>query len=65
MKSFTYLGSEVNLSACFDEIAKYVCYLCKTTDKFHLWNEKDIKLETKVQVYKADILTTLLYGPES
>lgn len=33
--------------------------------RYRLWNERGIKLSTKVRVYKAVILTIFLYGSES
>lgn len=66
LKPFTYLGSKMKSNASLDnEINR----IAKTTSAFgklrhRLWNERAIKLDTKMRVYRASVLTTLLYGSE-
>lgn len=68
VKSFTYLGSKVNWNASLDD--EIIHRIAKATGAFgklrhRLWNDRGISLRTKVCVYKAVVLTTLLYGSES
>ena len=68
VKTFTYLGSTVNSNASMDD--EIVNRISKATRAFgklrhRLWNERGISLHTKIGVYRAVILTTLLYGSES
>ena len=68
MKSFTCLGSKVNSNGSLDD--EITNRIAKATSAFgklrhRLWNEREMKLDTKIQVYKAVVLTTLLYGSES
>ena len=68
MKSFTYLGSKVNSDGSLhDEITNRIAKATSAFGKLRhrLWNEVGIKLDTKIQVYKAVVLTMLLYGLES
>ena len=63
-----YLGSTLSSNAVVDDDIS--ARLSKASSAFgrlsrHLWNEYGIRLDTKVAVYKAVILTTLLYGCES
>ena len=67
VRSFTYLGSKVNYNASLDDVI--INRIAKATTAFgklrhRLWNERGIKLDTKIQVYKAVVLPTLLYGSE-
>ena len=65
MKSFTYLVSTVNSYASLgDEIINCMAKTSIAFDKLHhrLWGQSDVKLDTKIQVYKAVILSFLLYG---
>ena len=67
-KTFTYLGSVVNSCASLDnEITNRISRASCAFGKLHtrLWNVRGISLKTKIQVYKAVILTTLLYASES
>ena len=68
VKNFNYLGSKVNASGTLDD--EIVNRIAKASSSFgklrhRLWQDRGIRLETKIQVYKAVILTTLLYGSES
>lgn len=68
VRSFEYLGSKVNSSASLDD--EIVNRISKASNAFgklrhRLWNERGISIKTKVGVYRAVVLTTLLYGSES
>ena len=68
VKSFTYLGRKINSSGSLDdEIIHRIAKAASVFGKFRhrLWNERGIRLDTKVQVYKAVVLATVLYGSES
>ena len=68
VKSFTYLGSAVNSHALLDdEIVNRIAKASNAFGKLHhrLWNERGIRLETKIKVYKAVVLSTLLFGSEA
>ena len=55
--TFTYLGSTLSKNAMFDDDISAPSWKCK-----HLWNERGVRLSTKINVYCAVVLTTLLYG---
>jgi len=65
---FTYLGSclssanllEDELSSC---LAKASSAFGRLTQR--VWNERGLKLDTKIAVYRAVVLSALLYGSES
>lgn len=65
---FTYLGSTLSQSANIDNevsarLAKASAAFGRLTDK--VWNRCGITIQTKLKVYKAVIIPTLLYGSES
>jgi hypothetical protein len=65
---FCYLGSVLSSVANIDNdvsarLAKASAAFGRLTKR--LWNDHGIRLATKVAVYKAVVLTTLLYGCES
>ena len=65
---FCYLGSVLSSNAVVDDDISAL--LSKANSAFgrlsmRLWNDHGIRLDTKVAIYKAVILTTLLYGCES
>lgn len=65
---FIYLGSKLTRFGDLDKeishrISKAVDAYGKLEDR--LWSSKDIKQTTKINVYKACVLTALLYGCES
>jgi len=68
VERFCYLGSTMSadanvdddVSSCIAEASQSFGRLLK-----RLWDDHGIRLETKVAVYKAAILTILLYGSES
>ena len=68
VKSFKYLGSTINYSASLED--EIINHISKATEAFGklrhcLWNARGISLKTKISVYRAVVLTTLLYGSES
>ena len=65
---FCYLGSVLSSNAVVDDDISAL--LSKANSAFgrlsmRLWNDHGIRLDTKVAIYKAVILTTVLYGCES
>ena len=68
VKRFTYLGSVLTSDAQMDDDIK--ARISKASSAFgrlqeRVWKPHGIRLQTKIKVYKAAILTTLLYGAES
>ncbi len=68
VKRFCYLGSMITNTATADEditqrIAKASASFGRL--RHRLWNEHGIRLSTKIKVYKAVVLSTLLYGCET
>ena len=68
VNTFTYLGSTISANAGMDE--EISNRISKATAAFgnllkRLWLNHDIRLDTKICVYKAAILTPLLYGSET
>ena len=68
VKSFPYLGSKINQTALLDdEIANRIS---KASDAFgklrsRVCNERGLRLKTKMSVYRAVIISILLYGSET
>ena len=65
---FTYLGSTLSRNVNIDD--EIQCRLAKASSAFgqlsqQVWNRRGIRLETKIKVYRAAVMTTLLYGCES
>ena len=68
VENFKYLGAIISNCASID--AEINARIAKATSAFgrltkRLWNTKGILLGTKVSVYKAAVLTSLLYGCET
>ena len=68
VEHFKYLGSIVSSVATLD--AEITARIAKATSAFgrlsrRLWTNRDIRLDTKISVYKAAVLTSLLYGCET
>ena len=64
---FTYLGSTVTIEILSDvEINRRIQAACKAFGSFQhrLWSRHDIKLCTKIKVYNAAVLPSLLYSTE-
>ncbi|BHF78824.1 hypothetical protein SprV_0602193900 [Sparganum proliferum] len=68
VKNFPYLGSTLSRSTKIDdEVARKIS---KTSQDFGrllgtVWNRHGLQLSTKLKMYKAVILPTLLYGAET
>ena len=68
VEKFTYLGSTLSHTVVIDD--KVNTRLAKASAAFgrlhkNVWDRRGITTETKIKVYKAVVLTTLLYGCES
>ena len=68
VKKFCYLGSVMSYNCSLDDeitqrISKASAAFGRLTDR--LWKNHDIKLSTKISVYRAAVLTSLLYGCET
>ena len=68
VEKFTYLGSTVSRHANIDE--EVTCRIAKASSVFgrlqsNVWDRRGISLTTKVKVYQAIVITTLLYAGES
>ncbi|GFO08688.1 hypothetical protein PoB_003519300 [Plakobranchus ocellatus] len=65
---FTYLGCTISSDARLDkEIDNRLARANSSFGRLYkrVWNNKSLKIKTKIQVYKAVVLTTLLYGSET
>jgi hypothetical protein len=68
VESFTYLGSTISADCSIDaeitnRISKASAAFGALTSK--LWNNHNIRWQTKLQVYQAVVLSTLLYASET
>ena len=65
---FTYLGSTLCRTVVIDdEINTRLAMASAAFGRLHknVWDRRGITTETKIKVYKAVVLTTMLYGFES
>ena len=67
-EEFTYLGSKITNKATLN--AEVITRISRASSRFgrlrsRLWNKHDISLPTKIMVYKAVVIPTLLYGSET
>ena len=67
-QQFTYLGCTISSEAKIDK--EIDNRLAKANSSFgrlykRVWNNKSLKCKTKIHVYRAVVLTTLLYGSET
>ena len=65
---FCYLGSILANDALIDrEVANRISRASASFGRLYsrVWNQKGIRLQTKIKVYKAVVLTNLLYGCET
>ena len=68
VETFTYLGSTIASSLSLDteissRIGKAAAVMAKLNKR--VWNNNSLTINTKVRVYQACVLGTLLYGSES
>ena len=68
VQQFSYLGCTISSDARIDK--EIDNRLAKASSAFgrlykRVWNNKNLKIQTKVSVYRAVALTTLLYGSEA
>lgn len=66
--TFTYLGSKLSASNSLDkEISNRIAKASASYGRLNkkIWSNRGLKLETKCAVYRAVVLTALLYGCES
>ena len=65
---FKYLGSIISSDAKFEkEIDHRLSAANRAFGRLHkrVWSNKELRQETKINLYRAVVLTTLLYGSES
>ena len=68
MNRFTYLGSTLSQNATVDdEVNVRIARAGMTFGRLHanVWNRRGISLQTKLKVYRAIVLPTLLYACET
>ena len=68
VETFKYLGSTVSNDASLD--AEITSRIAKATAAFgrltkRLWTNRNIRLDTKIAVYRAAVITSLLFGCET
>ena len=68
VEQFIYLGSVVSNNASLD--ADIAARVAKATAAFgrltkRLWNNRDVRVETKISVYRAAVVSSLLFGCET
>ena len=68
VKTFKYLGSTISNDASLD--AEITSRIAKATAAFgrltkRLWTNRNIRLDTKIAVYRAAVITSLLFGCET
>ena len=68
MENFTYLGSTISSTLNIEvvvnnRIAKAAAVMARLTNK--VWNDSSLTEKTRLCVYQACVLSTLLYGSES
>ena len=67
VEQFTYLGCAISSNARIDgEIDNRLAKANSTFGRLYkrVWNNKHLRIITKISVYRAVVLTTLLYGSE-
>ncbi|VDL97734.1 unnamed protein product [Schistocephalus solidus] len=68
METFAYLGNTLSrASRIDDEVAQRISKASQAFGRMQasMWNRYGIHLNTKLKMYKAVVLTTLLYGAET
>ena len=65
---FTYLGSTISSNGCIDgEIQRRMAKASASFDRLRqrLWNNHHVSMRVKDKIYRAIVLSTLLYGAEA
>ena len=65
---FTYLGSKLSNDGQLDtEVDSLIAKASNSLERLHssVWSSHDLKLSTKISVYRAVVLGTLLYAAET
>ena len=68
VKQFTYLGSTLSTDATIDiEVNNRINKASAAFGRLstRVWNQHDLRLQTKINVYNAVVLSALLYGSET
>ena len=68
VECFTYLGSTLTSTGSMDrEVSNRLAKACASFGRLwtRVWRERGIKLPTKLAVYRAVVMTSLLYGCET
>ena len=65
---FTYLGSTISSNGCIDDDVQR--RMPKASASFgrlrqRLWNNHHVSMRIKIKIYRAIVLSTLLYGAEA
>ena len=65
---FTYLGSTISSNGCIDdEIHRKMAKASAYFDRLHQrrWNNHHVSMRVEGKIYRAIVLSTLLYGAEA
>ena len=65
---FTYLGSTISSDGCIDdEIQRWMAKASASFGRLRqrLWNNHHVSMRVKGKIYRAIVLSTLLYGAEA
>ena len=65
---FIYLGSTLSNDSLIDkEITRRIALASTSFGRLkkRLWDQRGVRLQTKLKVYRAVVLSTLLYGSET
>ena len=67
VQTFVYLGGAITeTGTCEDDIKQRICKALGAVQRLHtIWQSKDIRKDTKLQLYNTLILSILLYGAET
>ena len=68
MQQFSYQGYTISSDARIDkEVDNRLAKASSAFDRLYkrVWNNKNMKTQTKISVYWTVVLTTLLYGSEA
>ena len=67
VNKFTYLGSIVTTNGnCLPDIKNRISKAAGAMNKLHnFWKDRNIGLKTKLQIYKSNVTSVLLYGSDN